>query len=118
MKNIYNNSKTILKEMLDINKFIQIQIDFNRVKYLKLTEKELVLFNALPQPSINTVFSKGIKDPYFDIVAYNKVDTYTVANCFSQSSEEELESQKIFKLFGNDIITTYEYMNKQLKIIK
>jgi hypothetical protein len=118
MKYIYINSRKILKEMLDINKLIQMQIEFNRVKYLKLTEKELVLFHALPQPNINSVLPNGIKDPYFDLVVNNKIDTETVANCFLQSSEEEIESQKIFKLFGNDMIKTYEYVNKQLRILK
>jgi hypothetical protein len=118
MKNIFINSRKILQEMLDINTIIQKQIEFNRLKYLKLTEKELVLFHALPHPIINFLSHNEIKDPYFDLVVNNKVDTETVANYFSQRSEEGLESQKIFKLFGNDIISTYEYINKQLKILK
>jgi hypothetical protein len=109
-RDIYYRSKNVLLEMLDINTIIQKQIDYNRFRYVILTEKEYALFNAIPQPSMSFVSDKSFKDNYFDIVMNKDVDIETIGKYFSETGEEEIKDQKIFSLFGS------EFVNKDLAI--
>ncbi len=94
-KEIYIKSRKVLKEMLNINTIIQKQMEFNRVKYIKLSEKELCLFNALPQPNISSKYNNELKDPYFEDVLNNDVNIEKVVKYFSESSEEEFKTEKL-----------------------
>ncbi len=115
-RHIYYKSKSVLLEMLDINTMIQKQIDFNRFKYVTLTGKEYNLFNAIPQPSISSESNKTFKDKYFDLVMHKDVDLDKVAKYLSETSEADKKCQKIFRLFGKELVNSDPSINNYVDI--
>ena len=101
-------TRNFLQKMLDINNIVKKQIEFERLKFIKLDDEDYKLFHYLSNPSINSLTEDYITDPFFNLVLNCKPEDHEILKLLVDNNKIENSKKKIFELFDIEFLNGFK----------